>query len=244
MRENRRVIDEPAVVRMLAHPLRLDLLNHLMAAGPATASQCARAVGDTPSNCSYHLRLLARHGLVADDGSGDGRERPWRALLTGFSVPDSDDEAATALGALAVQRDQQLTRRALATQRRLPAPWRAAATHSTYGLRLSATELTDLVERLDALIRPYLSATRTAAPTGAEPVHLGLHAFPTDATLLSTDAAAAADADADADTDTDTDTDTADTDTADTDTDTDADADTGAGAEGDAEGGAGGDGGS
>lgn len=189
MRENRRVIDEPDVIRTLSHPLRLDLLNHLMDAGPATASQCARAVGDTPSNCSYHLRMLARHGLVADDGSGDGRERPWRALLTGFSVPDSDDEDAAALNALAVQRDQQLTRRHLATQRRLPAPWRAAATHSTYGLRLSAAELTDLVERLDALIRPYLSATRTDTPPGTEIVHVGLHAFPTDAALLDTDPA-------------------------------------------------------
>ena len=187
MRENRRVIDEPAVIRMLAHPLRLDLLNHLMAAGPATASRCARAVGDTPSNCSYHLRVLARHGLVADDPATDGRERPWRALVTGFSVPDGDDEATATLGALAVQRDQQLARRHLATRRRLPAPWREASTQSTYGLRLTAAELTDLTARLDALIRPYLSATRPDAPPEAELVHLGLHAFPTDAALLAPD---------------------------------------------------------
>jgi DNA-binding transcriptional ArsR family regulator len=187
MRENRPVLDEPAIIRMLAHPLRLDLLNHLMDAGTATASQCARAVGDTPSNCSYHLRMLARHGLVTDDPSTDGRERPWRALLTGFSVPDGDDEATTTLNALALQRDQQLARRHLATQRRLPAPWRDASTHNTYGLRLTATELTDLAQRLDALIRPYISATRPDAPPDAELVHLGLHAFPTDASLLGPD---------------------------------------------------------
>jgi DNA-binding transcriptional ArsR family regulator len=185
VRENRRVIDEPAVLRMLAHPLRLDLLNHLMDAGPATASRCARAVGDTPSNCSYHLRMLARHGLVAEDASADGRERPWRALVTGFSVPDTDDEAAATLNAVAVQRDQQLTRRHLATGARLPAPWRAAASHSTYGLRLSATELATLTDQLDALIRPYLSATRADPPADAEIVHLGLHVFPTDPTLLT-----------------------------------------------------------
>lgn len=190
MRENRRVIDEPAVIRTLAHPLRLDLLNHLMDAGPATASQCARAVGDSPSNCSYHLRMLARHGLVADDesaaDSADGRERPWRALLTGFSV-DSDDESAAALNALSLQRDQQLTRHHLATEHRLLADWRAASTQSTYGLRLSAAELGSLTAKLDALIRPYLSATRTDAPADAELVHLGLHAFPTDAALLESE---------------------------------------------------------
>src|SRR5215471_13764512 len=117
MRENRRVLDEPAVIRMLAHPLRLDLLNHLMAAGPATASQCARAVGDTPSNCSYHLRVLAKHGLVGPDESSDARERPWQALVTGFSVQGFQDEpgsprsrGAAALLALSVPRDQRLVR--------------------------------------------------------------------------------------------------------------------------------------
>jgi hypothetical protein len=131
--------------------------------------------------------MLARHGLVTAEDSTDGRERPWRALLTGFSVPDGDDEATTTLNALALQRDQQLARRHLATQRRLPAPWRDASTHNTYGLRLTATGLTDLAARLDALIRPYIGATRPDAPPDAEVVHLGLHAFPTDASLLGPD---------------------------------------------------------
>ena len=62
--QTRRTVGEPDELAALAHPLRLDLLNHLMSSGPATASQCARAVDDTPSNCSYHLRYLARYGLV------------------------------------------------------------------------------------------------------------------------------------------------------------------------------------
>src|SRR4051794_3751852 len=85
-REARRTVTEPGELAALAHPVRLDLINHLMAAGPATASECARAVGDTPSNCSYPLRILARHGLVEAQQSGDGRERPWRATITGFGV--------------------------------------------------------------------------------------------------------------------------------------------------------------
>jgi DNA-binding IclR family transcriptional regulator len=54
----------------------MDVLSFLMSTGPATASTCARAVGDSPSNCSYHLRVLAAHGLVEQDVSSDGRERP------------------------------------------------------------------------------------------------------------------------------------------------------------------------
>ena len=105
-REQRRTIDEPKTVRALAHPLRLDLLNHLMSNGPATASQCARAVGDTASNCSYHLRYLARLGLVeparADrpQDPADQRERPWRATITGFGVDADqlDPRAGSAVG--------------------------------------------------------------------------------------------------------------------------------------------------
>lgn len=63
MQERRVNLTDPAVVDALAHPVRLDVLGYLMSVGPATASQCARAVGDTPSNCSYHLRVLASHGL-------------------------------------------------------------------------------------------------------------------------------------------------------------------------------------
>src|SRR5258705_7140018 len=91
-REHRTTISEPQAMAALTHPVRLDLLTHLMAQGPATASQCARAVGDTPSNCSYHLRVLARYGLVGPDESTDARERPWRALVTGFSVEGFADE--------------------------------------------------------------------------------------------------------------------------------------------------------
>jgi len=178
-REARRNLNEPETMRALAHPVRLDLLNHLMANSPATASECARAVGDTPSNCSYHLRILAKVGLVAPDESTDARERPWRALVTGLSMePNEPDETAQALGALMLQRDQRLTREFFARRDELPPNWREVAGLSTYTLKITDRELRDLEERLDALIRPYIAATRDDAPAGAEQVHVGLHAFP------------------------------------------------------------------
>src|ERR1700759_5782882 len=87
MAERRPVLTDPEVLEALAHPVRLDLLTYLMSDGPASASQCARAVGDTPSNSSYHLRTLARHGLVEPVQSPDRRQRPWRATITGFTPP-------------------------------------------------------------------------------------------------------------------------------------------------------------
>jgi hypothetical protein len=183
--EHRATIGEPEAMAALTHPVRLDLLTHLMASGPATASQCARAVGDTPSNCSYHLRVLARYGLVGPDESTDARERPWRALVTGFSVEGFQDDPGTprahgaaALLALSVQRDQRLVRDYLGRRDRVAKRWRAADGYSTYTLRMTPAELSALGEGLDALIRPYLAATREDPPRGTGLVHLGLHAFP------------------------------------------------------------------
>jgi DNA-binding transcriptional ArsR family regulator len=188
MREARRVVVESDEIRALAHPLRLDLLGYLMSAGPATASTCARAIGDTPSNCSYHLRVLARHDLVVDEESTDGRERPWRALITGLEVPDDGtDSVASAYSALALQRDQRLARDFLAKRARLDPAWHAAAGHATYGLRISPAEMAALGQRLDALIRPYIAATRDDAPADAAIVQVGIQAIPIDAALFGDD---------------------------------------------------------
>ena len=81
-----RRIDDPGALKALAHPLRVALLAHLVAAGPATASACAEAVGASASNCSWHLRRLAAAGFVEPVDAGDGRERPWRSTDTGFEV--------------------------------------------------------------------------------------------------------------------------------------------------------------
>jgi DNA-binding transcriptional ArsR family regulator len=183
-REARRTISEPGELRALAHPVRYELLNYLISNSPATASQCARAVADTPSNCSYHLRALAKAGLVALEESSDGRERPWRALVTGYSVPQdadpdsSQDRQATVIAALSIQRDQRLVREHLARRDRVPARWRAAEQYNTYTLRLTPSELRSLGAQIDALIRPYIVATREDAPAGAAPVHFGFHGFP------------------------------------------------------------------
>ena len=181
-REARRRITEPEALEALAHPVRLELINHLMSDGPATASACARAVGDTPSNCSYHLRVLAKAGLVGKVASEDGRERPWRALITGFDT-DVDREGpmtpgAAELLAVLLQRDQRMIRDYLAQRDEVPKRWRGVDTYSTYALRLSPQELSELTAKLDALIRPYVAATREDAPRGSALVHLGLQAFP------------------------------------------------------------------
>lgn len=185
MAEEARVrLDDPDAIAALTHPVRWKLLNYLMSSGPATASQGARAVGDTPSNCSYHLRTLARYGWVEADGSADARERPWRALVTGFSVERSGDpdsplgRNAAALLAMTIQQEQREVLDAVARFPALERAWQDASEHATYTLRMTPAELAELTRQLDTLIRPYIAATRDDPPDGSALVHLGLHAFP------------------------------------------------------------------
>jgi DNA-binding transcriptional ArsR family regulator len=184
MAERRPVLTDPEVLEALAHPVRLDLLAYLMSNGPASASVCARAVGDTPSNCSYHLRTLARHGLVEPVQSTDRRQRPWRATVTGFALdPDArpgtpEGRGAAAVLAASLALVQRLLRDYLSHRDEVPAAWREADLASSYMLRVSPGELTALGEQLDALIRPLIAAGRDSAPAEAELVHLDLFAFP------------------------------------------------------------------
>ncbi len=69
-------VNDPAVMRALAHPLRWALLEALQHAGTLTATQAGEILGETPANCAFHLRTLAKYGLVEEAGgakAGSGR---------------------------------------------------------------------------------------------------------------------------------------------------------------------------
>ncbi len=182
--ERRTRVTDPRALRALAHPVRLALLDRLMSFGEQTAAQCADAVGSTASNCSYHLRVLARVGLVEAGESTDGRERPWRSTSTGLEFgppePSESRSAATAKRAvdeLALARDEELTRSALARHGAQPAEWRAAEAHNTYALRITPSELQQLVGEIDRLVRPFIGLTRASASGDADVAYLRLLAF-------------------------------------------------------------------
>jgi hypothetical protein len=178
-----RVVGDAHALKALAHPLRVALLSHLLAAGPSTASACAEAVGSTASNCSWHLRLLARHGFVERTEAADGRERPWRSTEVGFALGgDAGDPAVRtqqeALIALQLGEEQRLAQAFLDGRGELAPAWRDASTVHGYALTATPEELASLLERVDALLRPYLVPVREEAPPGAATVHVGVRAFP------------------------------------------------------------------
>ena len=186
--ERRLEVTDGKVLAALAHPLRVALLYQLNALGSRTASQCAQALGETPANCSYHLRQLAKVGLVTREEASDGRERPWRSVYTGLDlrppVDDPDPEVMTAahatrvsLANLEIEEHARLARQYLRLEGRADRAWREAAAGASYSLRLTAEELAELSRALDALIRPYIGLTRPDPPEGAQPVHLDYKGF-------------------------------------------------------------------
>jgi hypothetical protein len=152
-------------------------------------------VGASPSNCSYHLRELARFGLVerVDDPlpspasplSPDGRDRPWRPTATGFRYGREEGEPSTEIERVVNRRlihaginhDAALAHGAVDAHDRQPADWRAAETLSTFGLAVTAAELTELTSAVDAILRPFIGLTRTDTPPDARPVHIVFNAF-------------------------------------------------------------------
>jgi DNA-binding transcriptional ArsR family regulator len=177
-------ISDPVALRALAHPLRLALLDRLMSFGEQTAAQCAEAVGSTASNCSYHLRALARVGLVEPASSNDRRERPWRATSTGLEFGPADPAgspaaagAARALDELSLAQAEELTRRALRRHHEQPPDWQAAEAFHSYALKVTASELTGLVGEIDRLVRPFIALTRAESSEEADVASLRLLAF-------------------------------------------------------------------
>lgn len=83
-------IRDPQTMRALAHPLRMRLIEVIGSEGTATATRCAEIVGGSASNCSFHLRNLAKYGFI-ERAPGSGRERPWR-LTSVSQVIDADPD--------------------------------------------------------------------------------------------------------------------------------------------------------
>ncbi|HEY6279221.1 MAG TPA: helix-turn-helix domain-containing protein [Streptosporangiaceae bacterium] len=92
-------ITDARAMRALAHPVRLALLEALVHAGTLTATQASELLGESPANCAFHLRTLAKYGYVVEAGGGKGRERPWRRAHTSLQITTEQDDPVAAMAA-------------------------------------------------------------------------------------------------------------------------------------------------
>jgi hypothetical protein len=157
-------------VRMLAHPVRLGLIEVLGLQGALTASEAAGLLGQSPAACSFHLRQLQRHGVVAEVGLGPGRRRYWELVQPLLSWRDDgtgDPRDGVALGSALNTRAFHRHRRWLAAAVRYPRRWLRASFFREALVRVTVEELADIQARLDAVLLPYLQRAPEAVPRGA-----------------------------------------------------------------------------
>jgi len=182
-----RPVTDPAVLKALAHPLRLRLYELLTARGPATASQLAEHVDEVAGLVSYHLHQLGRHGFVeeAPELGKDGRERWWRVVPGGFSWSSADFLGDPGTRAVAESAERLLLSRQLDRLQQYSdgkdawgADWVDAAVGSDALFQLTPDELRQLNAELQAVISRW--SRRTIAEDGQEraDVFCFLHAFP------------------------------------------------------------------
>jgi helix-turn-helix protein len=79
-------LTDPKTMRALAHPVRMGLLELFSVNDTLTATQASEVLGESPANCAFHLRTLAKYGLLEEAGGGRGRERPWKARYKTISI--------------------------------------------------------------------------------------------------------------------------------------------------------------
>jgi predicted ArsR family transcriptional regulator len=157
----RRQLTDARDLRALSHPLRVRIMELLAQEGPLTATEAGAELGTTASNCSFHLRLLARHGFVEEAEGGVGRQRPWQLVEqeTRILSKDLDQEGLSALRAmdeLRSARRQQQQSDWWRAKDEYPAEWRDAASEAFAVLHLTAAELAELNRGLHEVIGRYV----------------------------------------------------------------------------------------
>jgi DNA-binding transcriptional ArsR family regulator len=159
-------VHDPRVLRAIAHPARNRILTELSASGPLRAADIARSL-DMPANqASFHLRQLAKYGLVeeAPDAARDRRDRVWRMVNErGVTVDLREmEEAPGGKAAVSVFRRASVVwahgvvERAFDTIRE-EGVFRSVSDHA---LKLTKDEAAELARELDDVIAGWAARTR------------------------------------------------------------------------------------
>lgn len=167
-------VPEPATrdqLRALAHPLRMRLMEQVGRRGTARAADLAEDLGIPANSVSYHLRILARGGVVveAPEAARDRRDRVWKLAQTSFrsgaaGAPEDDEASdAMALAAFDWMRSAWVAERAhrSAADGGQEDPDDADATLVATTLRVSAAQAEELTELISARIIEYSRLNRS-----------------------------------------------------------------------------------
>jgi hypothetical protein len=182
--EELRVLTDAKAMRALAHPVRVALLDLFGYHDTLTATQASELLGESPANCAFHLRTLAKYGFVREAGGGRGRERPWEIVSRSLRITrqQPDPQAALAadeLGRVMLDRWLARARQVFGSDRRVPG-WDHATGWSRSHVFLTPEETESLTQEMRRLLNRYEARYNDPArrPAGALPVEWAIFAAP------------------------------------------------------------------
>jgi DNA-binding transcriptional ArsR family regulator len=182
-----RLIDDPLVIRALAHPLRHRLMSVIGGLGQATTADAAREVGISHGLASHHLRQLAKYGFVEQVKGKDHRERPWRLVATSYRWDRvrSTPEGRGAVDVLEQILAEQTLESFLDWQQRRanwPEAWQEPTGIGQSTVWLTQPELSEITAAFEALLLRYIDERPIDAvasrPPGSVPVNFTLFTVP------------------------------------------------------------------
>ncbi|MEU9076863.1 winged helix-turn-helix domain-containing protein [Kitasatospora sp. NPDC048538] len=176
----------PATGTLPEHAVRTALLRLLAETGTLTSTEAAARLGFSSGLCSFHLRQLARHGLVEEAPPVDGRARPWRLprepdpaeAPAGHPARGAGQEA-DGFGELARGLEDESYRRWLAHRDGARADWRRDEAFSAV-VHLTPAELSAVGAEIRRVLARYRDRDDdpAARPADARPVAAVARLFP------------------------------------------------------------------
>ena len=179
---------DPASLKALAHPLRVQILEMLSRYGAQTACSLGELLGESSGSTSYHLRQLAKHDFVREvEGKGTARERWWERPRGAIEVssPELASSPATQEASRLVNREFEQRRQAVLADfmahgaDTLDRDWLEAATVSTANVRMNEEQLGAYTRAMEAYSYRLLEEIRGEGERAdARPVQIHFNAFP------------------------------------------------------------------
>ena len=171
-------------MRAVAHPLRMAIIELFSVRETLTATQVSEALGESPANCAFHLRTLAKYGFVREAGGGRGRERPWVLVnrTVTLNTRQADPQAALAageLGRLWLERWIDRARRVFGSPPQEPR-WDEASGWTNRHVFLTPDETVRLRAEISQMLGRYEDRLADPAlrPEGALPVEWTIFSAP------------------------------------------------------------------
>jgi len=177
MSEDATPITDATVLRAIAHPVRNEVLGELYAAGHARAADIADALGIPANQASFHLRQLAKYGVIepAPEHARDGRDRVWKPVHEhGLNLElDQMERDPGGKAAVSVWRRQagQSAQEAVARAYATPRQKGTQITIMENWVRLTKEEAEELSHELGALEEKWLKRTQSDQREGRRTYH-------------------------------------------------------------------------